>query len=265
MQKITLPRLRHHIAQVPQYISRLSAKNLSQKPQPDKWSKKEILGHLIDSALYNLSRFTQLPISSQPYTVQPYPQDELVIINDYQHQPIAQLVATWQSLNRQIAIVMAQLSPETFAYPVLLPPNNRPVTFAYILDDYVQHLEHHLAQIFTDKAIEQAQTQVTVSHALEQLAQTNAPFITTLIHGSMEVELYVPEKIDLQQPHSRDELYVVISGEGMFVNGEQKHRFKAGDILFVKAGVVHRFEDFSADFKTWVIFYGPEGGEVSFY
>jgi len=80
-------------------------------------------------------------------------------------------------------------------------------------------------------------------------------------HGSLEVEIYAPEGRDPQQPHTRDELYVVISGTGYFLNGSERHPFKPGDLLFVLAGVVHRFEEFSDDFAVWVMFYGPEGGE----
>ena len=83
-----------------------------------------------------------------------------------------------------------------------------------------------------------------------------------LAHGSMIVEHYAPRGIDTQRPHTRDELYVVIAGTGSFVNGDDRHPFAPGDVIFVPAGVVHRFEDFSADFATWVIFYGPEGGEA---
>ncbi len=101
----------------------------------------------------------------------------------------------------------------------------------------------------------------------EAMAQVPDPegnlFAGILSHGSMEVEIYVPQKVDPQQPHTRDELYFVAKGEGMFVNGDQRHPFKAGDVLFVPAGVVHRFEDFTDDFVTWVVFYGPEGGEAS--
>ena len=81
-------------------------------------------------------------------------------------------------------------------------------------------------------------------------------------HGSLEVEVYSPQGTDPQQPHNRDEVYVIISGNGWFVNGGARSRFQPGDLLFVPAGVVHRFEDFSADFATWVLFYGPEGGEA---
>jgi len=73
--------------------------------------------------------------------------------------------------------------------------------------------------------------------------------------------MYRPAEVDRQEPHDRDEVYFVASGFGIFVNGRDQHPFRSGDMLFVPAGVVHRFEDFSDDFCTWVVFYGPEGGE----
>ena len=78
----------------------------------------------------------------------------------------------------------------------------------------------------------------------------------------MVLEFYAPRGIDEQQPHTRDEIYVVVSGTGWFVNGETRHRFSPGDVLFAPAGTVHRFEDFTDDLQSWVIFYGPEGGEA---
>ena len=86
-------------------------------------------------------------------------------------------------------------------------------------------------------------------------------YVTLLQRGSMSVELYAPVGEDRQTPHEQDELYVVVSGQGEFINGEARHPFQAGDVLFVPAGVEHRFVNFSADFQTWVIFYGPDGGE----
>lgn len=82
-------------------------------------------------------------------------------------------------------------------------------------------------------------------------------------HGSMALRLYAPVGTDAQKPHTRDEIYVVASGSGVFVNGDTRHDFVAGDALFVPAGVTHRFESFSADFAVWVVFYGPEGGETA--
>ena len=82
-------------------------------------------------------------------------------------------------------------------------------------------------------------------------------------HGSMSVRLYSPEQIDTQSPHEQDEVYVVVKGAGWFVNGSCRHRFSAGDVLFVPAGVQHRFEDFKGNLAVWVIFYGPKGGELT--
>ena len=83
-----------------------------------------------------------------------------------------------------------------------------------------------------------------------------------LEHGSLEVRYYSPRGVDPQSPHTRDELYVIASGRGWFVRGQERVPFEPGDALFVAAGVEHRFEDFSSDFGTWVVFYGPEGGEA---
>jgi mannose-6-phosphate isomerase-like protein (cupin superfamily) len=86
-------------------------------------------------------------------------------------------------------------------------------------------------------------------------------FMIGMAHGTMSVELYKPDKIDLQTPHEQDELYVILRGSGtFFVNGERMP-FKENDVLFVPAGIEHRFEDFTDDFATWVIFYGAKGGE----
>nr|WP_299343539.1 cupin domain-containing protein [Allomuricauda sp.] len=102
---------------------------------------------------------------------------------------------------------------------------------------------------------------VNPKEALEKLAAQKSPFITLFEHGTLQLEVYKPEKVDLQQPHTRDEVYVVISGTGEFLNGGERMNFSPGDFLFVPAGVEHRFENFSEDFSTWVLFYGPEGGE----
>ena len=81
-------------------------------------------------------------------------------------------------------------------------------------------------------------------------------------HGTLEVELYTPKGHDPQQPHSRDEVYLVARGEGTFFDGQERHHVAPGAFLFVAAGQVHRFEDFSDDFAVWVFFYGPEGDEA---
>ena len=87
-------------------------------------------------------------------------------------------------------------------------------------------------------------------------------FARVLRHGTMFAGLYAPRGEDRQTPHTRDEIYVVVSGEGEFVNDGKRIRFAPGDILFVKAYNEHRFENFTDDFATWVVFWGAEGGEA---
>ena len=103
--------------------------------------------------------------------------------------------------------------------------------------------------------------QIDKNEALAQLSHIESPFKTLFEHGTLTVEVYKPEKVDLQQPHTRDEVYIIISGSGEFLNDGKRTTFRHGDFLFVAAGIEHRFENFTDDFSTWVIFYGLEGGE----
>ena len=86
-------------------------------------------------------------------------------------------------------------------------------------------------------------------------------FVQAFRHGTMSVELYAPLNEDPQTPHLQDELYFVISGEGTFVHEGARVSVSTGSALFVPAGDHHHFEGFSSDFMTWVVFWGPEGGE----
>ncbi len=103
---------------------------------------------------------------------------------------------------------------------------------------------------------------VTVAEALRKLPRPGGErFATVFEHGTLDVEIYAPRSEDLQTPHTRDEVYIVVEGEGFFLNGGVRLPFGPGDFLFVPAGVEHRFMDFSDDLVVWVMFYGPEGGE----
>ena len=103
--------------------------------------------------------------------------------------------------------------------------------------------------------------------------------VTALVmaHGTMELRWFSPKGHDSQTPHDRDELYVVVSGTGIFMRAQESHplgddlslplmgedrvAFGPGDAIFVPTGTEHRFESFSDDFACWIVFYGPEGGE----
>ncbi|HWG10730.1 MAG TPA: cupin domain-containing protein [Rhodanobacteraceae bacterium] len=106
-----------------------------------------------------------------------------------------------------------------------------------------------------------ARAHLTLAEALQVLAMGSEDFAVLFEHGTLKMEIYRPRGVDPQQPHGRDEVYVIASGHGFFVNGDVRHAFGTGDVLFVPAGAVHRFEGFSEDFSTWVMFYGPKDGE----
>jgi mannose-6-phosphate isomerase-like protein (cupin superfamily) len=88
-------------------------------------------------------------------------------------------------------------------------------------------------------------------------------FATVLEHGSLDIEIYAPRGTDPQKPHTRDEVYFVVQGQGEFINGPFREQFGPGDVLFVPAHEEHRFENFTNDLIVWVMFYGPEGGEAA--
>ena len=121
-----------------------------------------------------------------------------------------------------------------------------------------------------------AKLRVTVAEAKTTPTDRGRATALLLAHGSMELRWFTPKGNDPQTPHDRDELYMIVSGTGVFmraveslafddtslpIQGEERVPFGPGDALFVAAGTVHRFEEFSDDFATWIVFYGPEGGE----
>ena len=116
------------------------------KPAPGKWSKKEILGHLIDSAQINLQRFIRCTYEENFRLT--YEQDAWVTAQRYQDADIKDLIDLWTLLNKQIISVLKN-------YPLdrvdarcdnsKLEPNLQ--TVAWLANDYVGHLKHHLRQI----------------------------------------------------------------------------------------------------------------------
>jgi hypothetical protein len=146
-----MQQLESYIGSFPIKLKKFSSEELLKRPDEGKWSKKEILGHLIDSAINNLKRFTEIQFLPQPYTVISYQQNELVIVNNYQDVPLQQLLDLWQSLNRQIIYVVKAIPADKLNYPVDPQYESGEMkTLAWIICDYVAHMEHHFRQIFTD-------------------------------------------------------------------------------------------------------------------
>ena len=127
-------------------ISKLSEEEMSFKKDPNKWSRKEILGHLIDSAINNLQRFTEIQYTEKPYIIRKYNQNELVKVNDYQNSEIQELLNFWIAINKRIEKVIERQTEETLKYKVQIN-DEKMVDFKFLIKDYIDHLVHHLQQI----------------------------------------------------------------------------------------------------------------------
>lgn len=139
-----LNRLRHYLITLPEKLPVYTEGELAEK-RDGKWSKKEALGHLIDSALNNLKRFTEAPAADGPYVVHPYAPDQLVRINQYQTLPLTHLLTLWRGLNAQILYVVDALPDDVLTRPVRFEQSYAPdQTLGWLVEDYVGHLEHHL-------------------------------------------------------------------------------------------------------------------------
>ena len=125
-------------------LQAISDSAASQKPAPDKWSKKEILGHLIDSAANNHQRFVRLQLQRE-LTLPGYDQDNWVRLNQYQQTPWSDLVTLWSAYNRHLATVIASLDDGALGH--VWHSSDGDVTLEFIATDYVRHLQHHLKQI----------------------------------------------------------------------------------------------------------------------
>jgi hypothetical protein len=144
-----MDQLEKHIESFPVKLEQIAMQELLRRPMEGKWSKKEITGHLIDSAINNLKRFTEIQFLPQPYKVISYKQVELVKVNNYQDLPLDHLLDLWQALNRQIILVVKNIPGEKLSYPVDPQYENGELkSLGWIIADYVAHMEHHFRQIF---------------------------------------------------------------------------------------------------------------------
>jgi DinB superfamily len=129
------------------YLQNCPSSEVKLKAAPASWSKQEILGHLIDSAINNLQRFTEIQFSEKPFPIRRYNQDQLVIINKYNDADTNELIQLWQALNKQIKRMMEAQNEETLSYPIVFHDGTRS-DLRFLMVDYVDHMEHHLRKVF---------------------------------------------------------------------------------------------------------------------
>jgi hypothetical protein len=123
----------------------LSEARAGEERGPGKWSRKEILGHLIDSAANNHQRFVRA--QSVERLVWPgYEQDAWVAVQAYRNRSWEELLALWEALNRHLVHVMAAVPAGRLATECVIG-DHPPTTLEWWMTDYTRHLKHHLAQI----------------------------------------------------------------------------------------------------------------------
>ena len=120
----------------------VTADKFNSKPSPSKWSKKEILGHLIDSAQNNVRRFIVAQYEEKPNIT--YNQDKWVAIADYQHYNLPDLIQLWWLLNKHICHVLKNMPAEMAERESQTEELH---TIKWLAQDYIKHLKHHLHQI----------------------------------------------------------------------------------------------------------------------
>jgi hypothetical protein len=139
--------LRLIIEDTPKQWSELTKNSWFNKPEPEKWSKSEVVGHLIDSAQNNIQRFVRAQYENAPKVF--YAQNDWVALQHYQKVEKDELIQLWTLLNRQIIRIVRNISKEKLQLPCYFKVDGveQTVTLDYVIRDYLAHLKHHLAQI----------------------------------------------------------------------------------------------------------------------
>ncbi len=140
--------LRTIIGTIMPQLQAIPDESASAKPFPGKWSKKEILGHLIDSACNNHQKFVRIMAQPVLHFVG-YQQNFWVDVQQYNQANWNDLILLWQAYNRHLAHVIEQVKPEMLQHTMYVEEAG-PFTLAFIMEDYVEHLKHHLKQILPD-------------------------------------------------------------------------------------------------------------------
>ena len=150
--KTIIEQLLKTISEYSEKLSKISENDFAAKASPEKWSRKEELGHLIDSAHTNLRRFIVSQYEVNPKIV--YDQNKWVELSGYQYQPSEFLIALWNSLNLQIITVLNKIPEihynrmcDTGKDTVVLHP------IIWLAEDYVKHMKHHLHHILQLESI----------------------------------------------------------------------------------------------------------------
>jgi len=143
----TIKKLENYTKSVPGKFLAIDEVSVNKKPGSGKWSKKEILGHLIDSAINNLQRLIR--VQYEPGVRIVYEQDHWVKIQNYQALDTDSVAQLWYSMNQQFIHIIKSFPPEKLNLEIDTGIDQRELHIAeFLVTDYLSHMEHHLKQIF---------------------------------------------------------------------------------------------------------------------
>ena len=137
--------IRTIVNETSELFSRMEPDEVSYKEGPNKWSKKEVLGHLIDSAANNHQRFVRASYNAAAEFPQ-YSQSDWVRIQQYHESEWPELVALWSAYNRHLCHVIEHLPEEALSAPCNIG-REEPVQLGFVIEDYLRHLRHHLSKL----------------------------------------------------------------------------------------------------------------------
>lgn len=144
--------LQHIIIYYSEQLNELPEMDYTEKPDRDKWSKKEEFGHLIDSAHNNLRRFIVAQYEHQPKIV--YDQNFWNKAANYQQQPAKELITLWILLNKQICFLLDSMPPQSHEKTCDTGKEKPELhTIKWLAEDYNKHLLHHLHHLLSLEAI----------------------------------------------------------------------------------------------------------------
>ncbi len=137
--------IRNTISEASSQLARMKSDEVSSKKNPDKWSKKEILGHLIDSAANNHQRFVRASYHAAVSFPQ-YSQNDWVRIQRYNESEWSGLVALWSAYNQHLSDIIERIPEAAYSSPCNIG-KEEPVPLEFFIRDYLRHLLHHVDQI----------------------------------------------------------------------------------------------------------------------
>ena len=140
-----LKRLRNLIHEIPPRLSNLPPSQVERKPSPTKWSPKEELGHLLDSAANNHQRIVRTQLEDKP-KMPGYDGNAWVDLHGYQQRNWQEMVELWRALNEQLLAAAAAV-PEPAWSRTCTIAGSQPLTLKFVFEDYIEHMIHHLKHI----------------------------------------------------------------------------------------------------------------------